>query len=168
MTSALDSLEEPGADGGPGGGGAGGVGHTLPCWFPGAALGRRRRCVVSVGWHFRRGAERRTDSMLCACHHHQGGRGARNSPVAHVLAGRPPVALTPVVLAHGVPGLPLGRVHLKDEVRSIEANCGKGGSGESQTVTFILASRGPHPPRTQRLQRAWLPLPSYTQEMPRI
>lgn len=51
--------------------------------------------------------QRDTDSMLCACHHHQGGRGARNSPVAHVLAGRPPVALTPVVLAHGVPGLPL-------------------------------------------------------------
>lgn len=90
---------------------------------------------------------------FCACHHHRGGRGSQNSPVAHVLAGHPPVALTPVVLAHGMPGLPLCRVHLKDEVRSIEANCGKGGSGESQTVTFILSSRGLHPPRTQSLQR---------------
>lgn len=30
-------------------------------------LGKKMRCVVSMGWHFRRGAERRTDSMLCAC-----------------------------------------------------------------------------------------------------
>lgn len=86
---------------------------------------------------------------FCACHHHRGGRGAQNSPVAHVLAGHPPVALSPVVPAHGMPGLPLCRVHLKDEVRSIEANCGKGGSGETQTVTFTLSSHGPHPARTQ-------------------
>lgn len=49
-----------------------------------------------------------------------------HSPVAHVLAGGPPVAVAPVVLTHGVPGLPLGGVHLEDEVRAVEANCGRG------------------------------------------
>ena len=73
---------------------------------------------------------------FCACHHHHGGHGARNSRVAHVLARCPPVAVTPVILAHGVPGLPLSRVHLEDEVGSVETNCRKGDSGESQTIVL--------------------------------
>lgn len=51
------------------------------------------------------------------------GRGAPNSPIAHVTAHGSPIALAPVVFTHGVPGLPLGRVHLEDEVQSIQANC---------------------------------------------
>lgn len=75
--------------------------------------------------------------------------GALNSPVAHVLARCPPVALAPVVSAHGVPGLPLGRVHLQDEVGSVETHC----RGE-RPVSLRPSSQlhmGPTLPRTRRL-----------------
>lgn len=96
MTSALDSPEEPGADGRPGGGGAGGsqeeaegVGHMLPCWLPGAALGRRQRYMVSVGWHFWGGAERSTDSMLL-CLSPSPGRTRGPELTGSPCPGRPP------------------------------------------------------------------------------
>lgn len=95
-------------------------------WLCGSAFGRHLSPAPAA--HASPGRQQCDSLGPSACDRHSDvlSPPGAHSLVAHVHARRPRVALAPVVLAHRVPGLALGRVDLKDEVGSVEANCKRG------------------------------------------